>query len=323
MAAVSRVLAVLGDLVEDVVVWVDDPVRRGTDTTAHVFRSRGGSAANVAVRAAGLVPTRFLGCVGADPRGDQLVAQLAGAGVDVRVQQRGRTGTVVVLVEPGGERTMLPDRAAATDLQPLAPGDLDDVALLHVPAYGLDGGSTADVVTDLLGRLPVSVDASSTAVLERLGPQRVRALLEQVGPRLVLANADEARVLQLGDRRLSGVTVVVKDGARATTVLHADGHEEHVDVPPVDGVRDSTGAGDAFAAGVLAALLDGRGVRAGVEAGHELARAVLTQPGAGTPAPRTAAAYPAAQHPAAQHPAGQHPAGQHPAAQPTPTAQER
>jgi hypothetical protein len=35
------VLAVVGDLVEDIVVWPDAPARRGTDTTAHVERRRG------------------------------------------------------------------------------------------------------------------------------------------------------------------------------------------------------------------------------------------------------------------------------------------
>ena len=49
--------------------------------------------------------------------GEQLVASLAAAGVDVRVQRAGRTGTVAVLVEPGGERTMLPDRGAAAELE--------------------------------------------------------------------------------------------------------------------------------------------------------------------------------------------------------------
>jgi len=278
---VSGVLAVLGDLVEDVVVWPDGPVARGTDTAARIFRSRGGSAANVAATAAPLVPTRFLGCVGADPLGDALVAQLARAGVDVRVQRRSRTGCVVVLVEPDGERTMLPDRAAATELQPLDPAALEDVALLHVPAYGLDGGSTADVLEDLLGRLPVSIDASSAAVLQRLGPARVRALVERVRPVVLLANADEARVLELTGRPLP-VTAVLKDGARRTTVLHADGRVEHVDVPVAAAVRDSTGAGDAFAAGVLAALLQGQDVTAGVAAGHALAQQVLASPGATT-----------------------------------------
>ena len=42
------VLAVVGDLVEDIVVWADEPLRVATDTAARIFRARGGSAANVA-----------------------------------------------------------------------------------------------------------------------------------------------------------------------------------------------------------------------------------------------------------------------------------
>ena len=66
-------LAVVGDLVEDIVVWVGEPVRAATDTAAQVFRSRGGSAANVAALSAGLVPTRFIGRVGPDAAGSSVV----------------------------------------------------------------------------------------------------------------------------------------------------------------------------------------------------------------------------------------------------------
>lgn len=270
----------VGDLVEDVVVWPDAPVRRGTDTSARVFRSRGGSAANVAATAAPLVPTRFLGCVGADPLGDRLVGELERGGVDVRVQRRGRTGCVVVLVEPDGERTMLPDRGAAGQLQPLGPADLEGVALLHVPAYGLVGGSTAGVLRDLLPTRPVTLDASSVEALEALGPREFLGLARSVRPVVVLANADEARLLGLGLGVLPEVTVVVKDGPRCTTVWPAGGGAYTVDVPPVAGVRDSTGAGDAFAAGVLAALVRGEDLLGGVVAGHALAARVLTSPGA-------------------------------------------
>ncbi len=285
MALVEGGLAVLGDLVEDVVVWLSGPAARGTDTAARVFRSRGGSAANVAVVAARLVPTRFVGRVGADPLGDRLVAELAAAGVDACVQRCGRTGSVVVLVEPGGERTMLPDRAAAADLAPLGPTDLAGVALVHVPAYGLDGGSTAVVLSDLLaagGPYRVSVDASSVAVLARLGPERFRDRLERLRPALLFANAEEARVLALHERPLAGVTVLVKDGPRPTTVRYADGRTRRVAVPAVADVRDSTGAGDAFAAGVLAAVLRGQDPVDGVVQGHALAREVLSSPGATT-----------------------------------------
>jgi sugar/nucleoside kinase (ribokinase family) len=74
--------------------------------------------------------------------------------------------------------------------------------------------------------------------------------------------------------------VVVKDGARPTTVLLADGGTLQVPVPAVEGVRDSTGAGDAFAAGWLSATMEGRDGTACVQRAHELARAVLTTPGA-------------------------------------------
>lgn len=264
-------LAVLGDLVEDVVVWLDGPVQRGSDTPARVFRSRGGSAANVAVAAAPYVPTRFLGAVGADALGDRLVQVLEQAGVEVRVQRRGRTGTVVVLVDPDGERTFLPDRAAAQDLGPLAPEDLEGVGHLHVPAYSLHGGRTARTVRDLLGRteLPVSLDASSWAVLREL-PDLPRV-------DLVFANEDELRELPPG----LGCRVVEKHGAGDTVVVDPDGARRAFAVPPVAGVRDSTGAGDAFAAGWLSAMMEGLDLAACAARAHALARRVLTSPGAG------------------------------------------
>lgn len=281
----AALLAVVGDLVEDVVVWLDGPIERGTDTAGRVFRSLGGSAANVA--SAAQVPARFLGCVGDDPLGRELVAQLQGRGVDVHVQRRGRTGTVVVLVEPGGERTMAPDRAAAADLAPLPTAALDDVAILHVPAYGLVGGRTARTVRELLGTaaargVAVSMDASSVAVLRQLGTDDYRALVERVRPRLLFANVDEARLLDLLRRPPAGVTVLVKDGARATTLLTGDGTTSQVPVPTVAGVRDSTGAGDAFAAGYLSAVLRDEPPLRCVAAGHALAAQVLLRPGAGT-----------------------------------------
>lgn len=280
------VLAAVGDLVEDVVVWLSGPVRRGTDTPARVHRARGGSAANVVVAAAPYVATRLIGAIGDDPLGRRLALELVASGVDARLQHRGRTGSIVVLVDPDGERTFLPDRAAAAELDPPADDALDGVAVLHVPAYGLDGGRTAATVRGLLATaarrgVPVSLDASSWAVLRTLGVPAFRALVERVRPVVLLANADEARELDLWARPLPGIDVVVKDGPRATTLLAADGRRTTVEVQAVPGVRDSTGAGDAFAAGWLSAMIDGAGALARIERGHALARTVLAHPGAG------------------------------------------
>ncbi len=131
--------------------------------------------------------------------------------------------------------------------------------------------------------VPVSLDASSWAVLQAIGIEAFRALVERVRPVVLFANLAEARELDLRRRPPRGTTVVVKDGPRPTTVLTAGGGEIRVRVDPVAGVRDSTGAGDAFAAGWLSALIEGLAPVARVERGHALARQVLASPGAGLP----------------------------------------
>src|SRR5690606_2710040 len=112
-------LGVLGDLLEDIVVWLAEPLRTATDTDTTMHRTRGGSAANVAMFAAGQYPTRFLGCVGDAALGTALAADLEAHGVDVRLQRRGTTGAVIVLVDHTGERTMLPNQGASRLLEPV------------------------------------------------------------------------------------------------------------------------------------------------------------------------------------------------------------
>jgi sugar/nucleoside kinase (ribokinase family) len=281
------VLCTLGDLLEDVVVWLDGPPRRGTDQAARIFRSRGGSAANVAAFAALTgTPSRFVGRVGDDPLGRRLADELRADGVDVWVERSGRTGTVVVLVEPGGERTMLPDRGAATHLGPVHDAWLVGVSLLHLPAYSLTVEPLATSALEAAGRARragalVTVDASSTAVLEAFGTGRARALLSRLQPDVLLANADEAAALGLLDDALVGVAwTVVKDGPRPVRVHGPDGGSATVDVPPVAVVEDTTGAGDAFAAGLLGALVAGAAVPHAVPVGIALAARVIARPGA-------------------------------------------
>ncbi len=271
-------LLVVGDLVEDVVVWLSGPVRQGTDTPSVTTRSRGGSAANVAVAAAPYVTTRLLCSVGDDPGGDLLVEQVRRTGVEVLAARTGRTGTIVVLVAPDGERSFLTDRGAAGELDALPAGALGEVDHVHLPLYGLDRDRTGATLRNLLLSSPVSVslDASSTAVLERLDD--LDSLVSRSRPTVLFANAQEARLLPWP---MLETDVVVKDGARATTVHGADGGVRTYRPQPVDGVRDTTGAGDAFAAGWLSARLAGLGEEQCADRAHALAVAVLQHPGAG------------------------------------------
>jgi sugar/nucleoside kinase (ribokinase family) len=259
----SPTLVVIGDLVEDVVVLQRGAPVHGTDNPATVVRRRGGSAANVAAAAAALVDTRFIGRVGRDRLGTSLVDELAATGVDVRVQTGGRTGSVIVIVTTDGERTMYPDRAAAAELGPIEPAWLAGAAMIHVPAYSFQDPGSAAAVGDLLdlavrAGTPVSLDASAASLIHARGRSWFDALVERWRPRFVFANRDEAAALGLDAwDPPSGSMWVIKRGAEPAELCSSDGTRVWVQVQPVEGLVDSTGAGDAFAGGFLAAHLLG------------------------------------------------------------------
>lgn len=250
-------LASLGDLVEDVIVRLDGPVNVASDTHAHISRRRGGSAANVAARAASLgFAARFLGQVGTDAIGTALIAELDDEGVDVSMVRRGgSTGTIVALVDHLGERSMLTDRQACLDLSDPDPAWLDGVETLHVPFYSLAGGSVAATVTTVIGwaherNVAVSIDVSSTSVMYEVGIDEVIRRLAAASPTVVFANVDEAAALAV-HAALVGALTVLKRGPRSAQIHRIDGSTVEVEAIAVPGVNDTTGAGDAFAAGFL------------------------------------------------------------------------
>ncbi|MFC8683017.1 carbohydrate kinase family protein [Microbacterium ureisolvens] len=276
-------LVVIGDLVADLIVLGGASLERGTDNPAEVRLTRGGSAANVAVAAAARHPVRFIGRVGDDTLGRTLVGELEAAGVDARVQRDGRTGLIVVLVDAVGERTMITDRGAAAELDAIDPDWMDGADWVHLPLYGFATPLSRKAVTDAATRAAargarVSLDLSSVATLRELGAQHLRTLLADLRPDVVFANEDEARTAAALGITPGGV-YVVKRGAEPV-VVSADGESVEVAVDRVDDVRDSTGAGDAFAAGYIVAALAGAGPTESARAGSVLAMQALRRPGA-------------------------------------------
>ncbi|SNT32909.1 Sugar or nucleoside kinase, ribokinase family [Asanoa hainanensis] len=268
-------VAVLGDLVTDVVAVLAGPPAPDTDTAAAIRLTGGGQAANTAAWLAWHgVPVTLLATVGADEAGAARLAELRAAGVDCPLPPRpdAPTGTVIVLAE-GGRRTMVTDRGANLLLDP------DEVALalaaagvghLHLSGYPLlddrsrPAGLRALATARELG-LTVSVDAASAAPLRQVGGPAFRSWVRGID--LLLANADEAAMLAGGGdappadqaRTLAadlGAAVVVKLGAAGAVWADPDGAVSTA-AAVAAAVVDPTGAGDAFAAGLLATRLAG------------------------------------------------------------------
>lgn len=278
-------IIVIGDLVADLIVLGGASLERGTDNSAVVRLTRGGSAANVATAIAPRHPVRFIGRVGDDTIGRALVTEMESAGVDVRVQRGGRTGAIVVLVDAVGERTMITDRGASADLDAIDPAWLDGAQWLHLPLYGFAEPASRAVLTDVAaavgsaGRVPVSLDLSSVATMRGLGRDTLQAIVDAVAPDVVFANADEAAAARELGLDLGDAVSVVKRGGDPVLIV-VGGVQTEVPVRRVDDVIDSTGAGDAFAAGYVVAALSGADAVERARAGSELAMSALRRAGA-------------------------------------------
>ena len=216
----------------------------------------------------------------------------------IAVDETLSTGTCIVLVEPGGERSMLPDTGANGALRAAEiPDDLFRPGRhLHLSGYTLLHPGSRDAGLHALARaqetrMTTSVDPSSAALLARLGVAMFLEMTRGVG--LLLTNRDEAVLLaglhgtatasaaaeRLGD---TYGEVVVKVGAGGALwqqgfIAATAPAERDVDVV------DTTGAGDAFAAGFLTSWLLHPEPESALAAGNRLAAQVVAQIGARPP----------------------------------------
>ena len=283
---------IAGDLMVDVLTFLQDDITFGDDNRASVEFAGGGVSANVAawMTVAGERPV--LHCaIGNDVIGDALVADLKRQGVDVRaIRTSGPTGAVVALVHPNGERTMFPSAGANTELpRHVIDEEVQTGDHVHISGYFLLREHSRPAALHYINTAKsrgatVSLDPASARLIEVMGPDAVLDAMRGVD--LMICNEHEAMTLaqahshEEAARLLAGrfPTAIVKLGPDGACVWTRD---ELLTVPAEPSEVISTlGAGDAFDAAAIVAWKRGLPLTDVLAAGNHNGHLVVQQRGA-------------------------------------------
>jgi sugar/nucleoside kinase (ribokinase family) len=284
-------ILVVGDVALDVVATHSGSVVHGGDVRAKVALTIGGAGANTAAWLAWSgVETVLVARVGDDVAGRRAFEELTTIGVRCafQIDPAASTTCVVVLVDGNGQRSMLPDRGAGGNLSASGLGSelLRDATHLHLSGYVLLDASSRDAGIAMLATareagLTTSVDPQAAALITDPA-----AFVEELrGVDVLLPNLDELEVLTGSRDPASAAALLDTVGAVAVTTGPAGAswvdRNGVVSVPSVPSeCVDSTGAGDAFDAGLLAALLAGGSPEDRLLAGVRLGAKAVGQVGA-------------------------------------------
>jgi len=265
-------IVVVGSVAQDDVVTLHQALCAGCHLDAAVRNLRlGGGGANTAIplRHAGH-DVMLVAPVGADAVAEWLLAKLQAAGIDVSAVARlpGDSTRSIVLVDPGGERTIVNLHRCREAGPPERLASLEADAI-YVRSRDLD-------MTTLLAE-----SAASSLVVAHVPPLEAgsRPAHVLVGSESDLPAEFLADPWKAG-REIAGLAlrlVVVTRGARGAEAYGASEHQS-VSAPHVT-VVDSTAAGDVFAAGLVHALAEGRTTRAALETAVAWGAAAVACPG--------------------------------------------
>jgi ribokinase len=258
-------VVVIGQIARDLVLRTDGPPT--TDDSTTVLQRKellGGKGANQAVGLAQLgVPVALIAVAGDDDAGTSILAQAQRDGIDVGgVARRGTTALLIDVVPKPPERMLLEDvpessliQVADLDRSVFDTADTVSIQLQQPPATALDAAQRARrrglrVVAD--GAPAEHIRADLLAAVDVIRADATEASLiagREIG------TAAQAR--ELADRLLAcGPGLVALAVPKVGDLVAWDGGSRLFEFADVD-VVDPTGAGDAFVAGLIAALRDG------------------------------------------------------------------
>ncbi len=264
-------MATIGDANVDLIAPIPSLPGKGEEVWIHKLeRHAGGSASNLAVGIARLgLGSGFIGRVGADSFGRFLIDEFRKEKVDIsqlQIDKEVGTGLIFIALTKNGERTMYGFRGANVNL---SPGEINmdyvkDVDALHISGYTLLAEPQKKAALETLKVAKkagsfVSLDVGILAAME--AADRVRSILRSID--LLFLNEFEAvRLARVRNPEKaaesilkSGVkTVALKQGGKGCFILS---EKERIRCPAFRvNVVDTTGAGDAFAAGFLVGMIE-------------------------------------------------------------------
>jgi len=306
----------IGDAIVDVIATCDDSfiAERGLTkgsmqllTTAEADElyaamgpareSSGGSAANSMAGLAGLgLDVAFIGQVADDQLGEIFAHDMTSLGVRFEtapLTDGPPTGRCLILVTPDAQRTMNTSPGASHEL---TAGALDEALIRSAAVTFLEGYlwgperprsamlKAADIAHDA-GRTVAFTLSESLCIPGRR--EGVNGMIERGTVDILFGNEDEIRQLSgcgalddcLAALAPAVPTLIVTRGAAGAVAVEG-GKRVEIPAAPVDRVVDTTGAGDLFAAGFIAARCRGHGLERCLEAGSLAAAEVISHFGA-------------------------------------------
>jgi sugar/nucleoside kinase (ribokinase family) len=277
----------IGDVMLDVIARINvapQKINYGSDTSSRISTNGGGAAGNVA---AWLTRTSanssIVSHVGDDPAGAALIAEFDALGVahkNLTIPGQS-SGVVVVLVDSSGERTMFPDKGANSNLVLADLPQLDGFQAVYISGYALLNPLSRPGVLAMIEKIradsiPIYFDPASVGAMKDVSDKDIHQWFSQMNT--LFLNEEESIYLtglvdieRAMDYLLEFSEIVVIKRGSLGAIAKARGFDS-ISVPAVvANVVDTTGAGDSFAAGFIAAFTAKRDLTAALTAGTELA----------------------------------------------------